>query len=140
MHGKRRKLLVIEAFQHFGTKPTNINWSWSGRGQGSGGSTIVTVSVFQHDLQMVKGMLTFVGSLNDHRPGAGELKKNLQLAVERCGGRVNVVIVKAHDPLAKKIRVAERFPASFTMLVKQLDFESGTFRLEIERDDILAAA
>ena len=97
------------------------------------------MTVWRHDLEMVKGRLTVFGAVDDPRLGARHLKKDLQLALDRCGGRVNVVIAVARDPRSEKLKVLRRFPASFTTLVKKLDQRTGRYRLEIERDDILPA-
>ncbi|MER8531211.1 hypothetical protein NKH61_09010 [Mesorhizobium sp. M1005] len=125
------KLNHTQCFDHFGTKPRNVQWSWSARNEVT---KTVVVTLWQHEFTWVDGQPSYERSWLDPtkkvRPGHNELMENLRWAIDNCDRRVSVIIAIAKDKLAVKKSIAECFASKMVLNVTKLDEASGAFRLE----------
>ena len=122
-----------QAFEHFGTRPRNVQWSWSARSED--GQTVV-VTFWQDQFSRQGDHLIYsrpaYGPEVRRRPGFGELMENLAWARDYCDGRFNVIIAKAKDVNANPRSIEECFPSKMVMRVVELDTDTGAFLAEAE--------
>src|SRR5271165_1719229 len=92
------KMTHTKAFAHFGTKPRNVQWSWSAISDD--GNTVVAtlwqdkfVRKNGHTIYDEKGLVP----TPEGKPGFKELRDNLALAQDNCGGLIHVIIAIAKD-------------------------------------------
>ena len=120
----------VKAFRHFGTKPKNPYRSLSARSADGGA---VAVSLWKDKLQGPTGRLVYWlpgwGDWNRHT--ARPFFEDLEWAVAKCGGEVNVVLVVQDPKATPKTRTVDCYPVkNWAMRVTYLDSATGTFRLE----------
>ena len=123
---------LTSAFESFGATPVNARWSWSARSPD--GKTVV-VTLWQDQVGRRDGRLTYESrgeSQWKNRPGSRERIENLAWARDQCGGRFNVVIVKAVDPKAEPRSIQECFPSKLVMRLTHLDVTGGAWAAEAE--------
>jgi hypothetical protein len=131
-----RKYNHTEAFRYFDVEPRNVRNSWSAK---SVARKIVVVTVWDHELGMVRGRYSVEGTLNLKKNGGREMLENLLWAIDHCGGRVHVVRAFARDCNAKELKIDYCVPASFTMLVSHVNPKTGRYLLQIELAEQIAA-
>lgn len=132
----KRSYTHTEAFRYFGVTPRNTYWSWSGR---SADGKIVVVTLWDHELGMIKGRFSCAGEIDTSKLGGRFLREDLKWAIDHCNGRVHVITAFARDPNADKLQIERCEPATFTMKLAYLDLESGRFMLQIELPEEVAA-
>jgi len=125
-----------EAFRYFGVTPRNTYWSWSGR---SADGKTVAVTLWDHELGMIKGRFSCAGEIDTSKLGGRFLLEDLKWAIDHCDGRVHVIVAFAKDSKADKLQIERCQPASFMMKVAYLDLESGKYLLQIELAKQVAA-
>jgi hypothetical protein len=130
-----KKLTHTEAFAHFGTIPTNVQWSWSARNEET---KIVVCTLWQDEFSRRGGRLVYERSkggaweLSRKSPGFDEMKENLAWAQDNCEGRVHIIIAIPKDKTTFPHSIGECFPSKIVMNVTRLDRETGEFILEAE--------
>jgi hypothetical protein len=132
----KRRYTHTDAFRNFGTTPNNVYWSWSAR---SPDEKTVVVTLWDHELGMIRGRFSFKDQPDMSKLGARELVENLKWALDHCNGRVYVIRAFAKDPKSDKLKIKDCLPASFTMKVAHLDLETGEYVLQIELPEQVAA-
>jgi len=110
-----------ECFAAFGTKPRNVQWSWSARSEDG---SVVVVRLWDDrlfDKARRYRVENYEGSDDRLRLGQRELMENLQHAVDRCGGIVRVILIRARDKTAIPRSIKEGWPSDLVMRVTNLD-------------------
>jgi hypothetical protein len=118
-------------FEHFGTKPRNVNWSWSARNEET---KTVAVTLWRHEFDKADdGTLIYergpVDTTQRVRPGHTELMGNLRYAIDHCDGIVKIIIAVAKDPTAGTKQIASCGPTNMKVSVAELDEAAGSFKL-----------
>ena len=125
------KLSHTACFAHFGTKPTNVQWSWSARNEQT---RTVVVTLWQDEFVKKDGKLVYergpIWDASKARLGHRELMRNLRWSLDNCDGWLKVIIAIAKDKHAKPRSIAECFPTKMQVKVAHLDEASGEFALE----------
>ncbi|MEW9837990.1 hypothetical protein [Mesorhizobium marinum] len=126
-----KKYTHTEAFAHFGTMPTNVQWSWSARNEAE---KTVVVTLWQDEFKRIDGKIVYergpIWQEAKRRPGHNELMRNLRWALENCDGWAKVIVAKAKDKNARPRSIAECFPSKMQVQVTHLDEATGEFSLE----------
>ena len=118
-------------FEHFGTSPTNVNWSWSARNDDT---KTVVVTLWRDEFAKGEvGELVYergrVDPAKSKKPGHRELMRNLRFALDECNGELKVIIAVAVDPKADPRKIKECKPTNMKAKVVGLDEASGSFRI-----------
>lgn len=124
-----KKWTHTAAFEQFGTKPRNVNWSWSARNETS---RTVVVTLWQDEFEKKGDELTYSRPAysNADRPkslGFPELLANLAWARDNCEGRFHVIIAIAKDTTADPRSISECFPSKMVMRLTALDETGGAW-------------
>jgi hypothetical protein len=124
-----RKWTHTKAFEHFGTKPKNVQWSWSARNEAE---KTVVVTLWQDMFSRKDGKFVYVRpgfepSEPDTRPGFRELMENLVWARDHCDGRFKVIVAIAKDRNAVPRSIRECAPTKMIMRLTHLDSDIGAF-------------
>lgn len=128
------RMTHTQAFAHFGTKPKNTYWSWSARNEQT---NIVVCTLWQDQFSRANGRLTYSMPRQGPRvwrrtsPGFNELMDNLAWALERCNGKLHVIIA-IPEVSNGQIRIRECFPSKLIMKLVHFDRDSGDFRAEAQ--------
>jgi hypothetical protein len=120
------------AFAHFGTKPTNVQWSWSARNEAT---KVVVATFWQDQFSRENGRLVYArpGLEPGHTNaplGLRELVDNLSWARDHCDGQFKVIMAIAKDVNARPGSIKECFPSKMTMRLVSPDPVSAAFRAE----------
>ena len=130
------------AFEHFGTHPTNVQWSWSAKSDQSshphatkdGKIVVVTLWSDQFSNREYKW-----SEYLPSKPGYRELMKNLSWAQAHCEGRFSVIMATPKPaknrvaPLPRERRsfsqraIQDCAPSRLVIKLKHLDTEKGEF-------------
>jgi hypothetical protein len=122
------KYTHTSAFEYFGLKLRNTQWSWSSRCETR---KIVAVTLWQDEFTDKGKTYSISGSdqaTPDVRLGFRELMNNLQWAQDHCNGCFNVVMAYAQDPSAARRRIKESFPWPIMMKWTHLDTATGAWK------------
>ena len=127
-----RSYTHTQCFEHFGTKPKNVNWSWSARNEDT---KTVVVTLWQDEFTKTDdGRRIYergpIPSEVRPRHGHNELMKNLRWSLDHCDGWVKVIIAIAKDKQAKPRSIKECAPTKMQVRVIHLDEASGAFAFE----------
>jgi hypothetical protein len=118
-------------FEHFDTKPRNVNWSWSARNEEK--KTVVVTLWRDEFAKGPEGDLIYergpVEPARSNKPGHKELMANLRFSVDECAGEVKVIIAVAVDPKADPRKIKDCRPTNMNAKVVALDERSGSFRI-----------
>jgi hypothetical protein len=125
------KITHTEAFQTYGVKPRNANWSWSGRS--ADGKTVV-VTLWKDEFRGPAGRMVYSrpdrGDWFDG-PGFRYIMEDLLWARDNCKGIVRVIVANPKDEKGQTRRIADCYPQEkLVMRVTQVDPATGAFTLE----------
>jgi hypothetical protein len=128
-----KKWTHTAAFEHFGAKPRNVQWSWSARSEDE---KTVVVTLWQDEFVRRDGRLVYERGGDpdnpDTRPGLRELMDNLAWARDHCDGRFRVISAVAKDRNARPRAIKECAPTKMIMRLTHLDVQLGAFTAEAE--------
>lgn len=127
-----KKWTHTAAFESFGVKPRNVQWSWSARNEDT---KIVVVTFWQDEFVKCDGKLIYTRPARspdnlDARPGMKELLDNLAWAHDHNGGRLHVISAIAKDKTAHPRSILECFPTRMVMRLTHLDIKAQSFVAE----------
>lgn len=125
------KMTHTAAFQTYGTKPRNANWSWSARSLD--GKTVV-VTLWKDEFKGRAGQMVYArsdrGDWSDG-PGYRFFMEDLAWARDNCSGIVRVIVANSKDEKGQTRRIADCYPApKLVMRVTHVEPETGAFALE----------
>lgn len=127
-----------EAFEHFGTRLTNVRWSWSGIADDG---SVVALVLWQDVVKGRNGALTYADEDDleaewRKRPGHAERIRHLIHVRDRLDGRFRAVIAKAVDVDADPRDIASSHPQQGVWWqLDHLDEATGAFRAHVQSRD-----
>lgn len=123
-----------EAFEHFGTKLTNVRWSWSGIAPDGG---VIALVLWQDVVKGRNGELTYADEDDldaawRQRPGHAERVRHLVHCRDALDGRFRSVIARAVDVKADPRDIAACHPQQGVWwCLDHLDEATGAFRARV---------
>jgi hypothetical protein len=124
------KLTRSKAYRFFGTRPKNVYRSLSARSEDG---CSVAITLWRDQLRGPPGHMVYeLLNWGDwHRGNCRSFFKDLEHAVDNCGGIVFIVLVVRDLTNVAQVRTADCYPVkNWAMRITHLDSATGSFRLE----------